>query len=82
MFDASCGLSRPYHRRRVTEDMRRDVDTWLMFLGNFNGVTSYRLVNWSNDFDPQLYKDSAGIADLGCGAVFGHHWAYLDWPDI
>lgn len=81
LYDASCGLSRPYHRRRVTEEMRRDIDTWLMFLENFNGVTSYRLVNWSNDFDLQLYTDSAGNADLGCGAVFGHHWAYLGWPD-
>lgn len=81
LYDASCGPSRPYHRRRVTEEMRRDIDTWLMFLENFNGVTSYRLVNWSNDFDLQLYTDSAGNADLGCGAVFGHHWAYLGWPD-
>lgn len=36
LYDASCGLSRPYHRRRVTEEMRRDIDTLLMFLENFN----------------------------------------------
>lgn len=28
-----------------------------------------------------MYTDSAGNADLGCGAVFGHHWAYLGWSD-
>lgn len=39
------------------------------------------MVNWSNDFDLQLYTDSAGNADLGCGTVFGHHWAYFGWPD-
>lgn len=39
-------------------------------------------IGWSNDFDLQLYTDTAGIADLGCGAVFCHHWAYSDWPDI
>lgn len=50
-MDASCGRLCPYHRRRVTEEMRGDIDTSLMFLENFNEVTSYR---WSNDFDSYI----------------------------
>lgn len=61
--------------------MRRDIDIWLMFLENFNGVILYRLVNWLNDFDFQLYIDSVGNVDLGCGVVFGYYWVYLGWLD-
>lgn len=45
------GVSRSYHRRRVTDEMRKDINTWLLFSENFNvdGVTLCRLVNWSND---------------------------------
>lgn len=50
-------------------------------LENFNGVPSYKLANWSNDIDFQLYTDDAGNDDLGCGEVFGHHWVYLGWPN-
>lgn len=64
LYDASCGLSRPYQKRRVTEDMRRDIDTWLIFLENLNGVTSYGLVIWSNDFDLQLYEGQYKIRRL------------------
>lgn len=81
LYDACCGLSRPYHRRRVTEEMRKDIYTWLAFLEDFNGITSYRIANWLNDFDLELFTDSAGNASLGCGAVFGTHWVYLAWPD-
>lgn len=88
LYDASCGLSRPYHRRRVTEDMRRDIDTWLMFLENFNGVTSYRLVNWSMQMilissyiqilQVMLIKDagqfSVIIGHTWVGRTIGRHW--------
>lgn len=77
LYDASCGLKRPHHRRRVNNEMKEDIYTWLFFLNRFNGITSYRLVDWANDSDLELFTDSAGNPDLGCGAVFGSHWVYL-----
>lgn len=50
----SCWFSRHYHRRGVTDEMRKDINSCLMFLEKFNVVTSCRLINWSNDFDPIL----------------------------
>lgn len=61
--------------------MRKDIDTWLMFLENISGVASYRLVNQFKEFDLHLYTDCAGNANLGCGTVFGHHWPHLGWSD-
>lgn len=80
LYDATRGLTKPHHRRRVTIEMKKDIHTWLLFLDFFNGVTSYQLVNWTTDFDLHLFTDSAGCPDLGCGAVFVSHWAYMLWP--
>lgn len=80
LYDASCGLKKPHHRRRVNNEMKEDIYTWLFFLNRFNGITSYRQVDWANGCDLELFTDSAGNPDLGCGAVFGSHWVYLLWP--
>ncbi|XP_062588297.1 uncharacterized protein LOC134249973 [Saccostrea cucullata] len=80
LYDATRGLTKPYHRRRVSAEMKKDIHTWLLFLDLFNGVTSYQTVDWTADFDLQLFTDSAGHADLGCGAIFESHWAYMVWP--
>lgn len=80
LYVASCGLKKPHHRRRVNNEMIEDIYTWLFFLNRFNGITSYRQVDWANDCDLELFTYSAGNPDLGCGAVFGSHWVYLLWP--
>ena len=80
LYDASCGLSKPHHKRRVNLEMKADIETWLMFLEHFNGVTSYSPVDWANDFELELFTDSAGNSQLGCGAILEKHWAFLHWP--
>ena len=82
LYDATCGLSKPHHKRRVSLEMRADIKTWLLFLECFNRVTSisYRTVDWSNDFDMELFTDSAGNIELGCGAILGKQWAFMQWP--
>lgn len=47
----------------------------MLFLEIFNGGTSYRLVNWSIDFDFQLHRDSAINANIRSGADSYPHWA-------
>lgn len=80
LYDATHGLTKPHHHRRVTVEMKKDIHTWLLFLDFFNGVTSYQVVDWIRDFDMQLFTDSAGCSDMGCGAIFQSHWAYILWP--
>ena len=47
LYDASCGLKKPHHIRRVNNEMKEDIYTWLFFLNRFNGITSYRQVDWA-----------------------------------
>ena len=44
LYDACCGLSQPYHRRRFFNEMKDDIHVWLAFLDSFNGITSYKVV--------------------------------------
>lgn len=60
--------------------MKKDIHTWLLFLDFFNGVTSDQIVDWTRDFDMQLFTDSAGCSDMGCGTIFQSRWAYILWP--
>lgn len=81
LYDATTGLSKPYHKRRVSLEMKQDIQMWLVFLESFNGINSYKQVDWANDFQLELFTDSAGSENLGCGAIFGTHWAFLTWPE-
>jgi hypothetical protein len=57
--------------------MRADIETWLTFLECFNGVTSYKAVDWANDFDVELFTESAGSVQFRCGAILGQQWAFM-----
>lgn len=66
----------------VSDEMRKDINSWLMFLEKFNVVTPCRLVNWSNDFNPilrNIHKVQALlIKDVNQSSP---HWEYLGWHD-
>lgn len=47
---------------------------WLVFLESFNGIHS-------NNFQLELFTDSADSENLGCRAIFGTYWAFLTWPE-
>lgn len=36
-------------------------------VNRFNGITSYKLVDWANESDLELLTDSTGNPDLGSG---------------
>lgn len=64
--------------------MKQDIQMWLVFLESFNGVNSYKQVDWASDFQLELhvFTDSAGSENLGCGAIFGTHWAFFNMACI
>lgn len=37
--------------------------------GVLNGINSYKQVDWASDFQLELFTDSAGSENLGCGAI-------------
>lgn len=56
------------------------MQLWLNFLHDLNGKVYFSEAEWSSNLTLDLFTDSAGSQDLGCGAYFQGEWCYLSWP--
>ena len=80
LYMATSKATKPHHFIRVSKEMFEDLMVWKLFLEQFNGV-SYILDDiWLSNYDLQLFTDSAGGADKGCGVYFMGKWTFLLWP--
>jgi hypothetical protein len=80
LINAIFGLTKKYHHIRIKKDIRLDLEMWLYFLKNFNGISVFHDRFWITNEDVQLYSDSAGGQDLGFGLYFKGHWCHDKWP--
>ena len=76
LIDPIAQLKSPWHRTRVTQDMKEDIEWWMRFLDVFNGLTAMI------DNRPVLpvWTDACLVA---AGAVFGQEYVYTPfstWP--
>ena len=39
LINATCKVTKPHHRIRVSQEMREDLKVWLSFLSDYNGST-------------------------------------------
>ena len=76
-----CGINRPSHYIRVSSGMKADIKIWLSFLENFNATCSFGKNIWLSNSQINLFTDSAGNPDLGCGVFFAGHWTYYQLSD-
>lgn len=72
---------KPYYRVRLTKEVKADVAMWLQFLDRFNGQCFFPERIWLTNQILQLFTDSSGNPDLGCGAYFCGRWAQFAWPE-
>lgn len=79
LINATCGLSKPYHHIRVTQNIQKDLKMWLSFFKQFNGISVFHDRFWISSADAELYSDSAG--SFGLGIYFAGKWAYAAWPE-
>ncbi|XP_033745490.1 uncharacterized protein LOC117331006 [Pecten maximus] len=81
LYDVMSGVKCPHHFIRITAAIKEDLQTWLCFLDCFNGYCGIAEVDWVNDWELQLFTDSAG-GDKGRGgaAFFSPSWAFIEWP--
>lgn len=54
------------------------MQVWLEFLAIYNGSTALSDPDWLDQDTLLMASDSSG--SLGCGVIFGSHWAYIQWP--
>jgi hypothetical protein len=82
LINATCGRLKPHHHVRINSGIRQDLQMWLKFFENHNGVSVFHDRFWVSNADAQLFTDSAGGTGLGFGIFFQGHWCQANWPEI
>jgi hypothetical protein len=80
LIDATSGIKKQHHKVRVTQAMKADLQVWISFLRDYNGVTVISNNFWVSDTKLQLFTDSAGGPLGGFGIYFTGSWAHARWP--
>ena len=78
LIDLTMGIKAPYHKIRLSKEVKEDLRVWQEFLFTYNGRSFFLSDNWASSNTLQLYTDASGA--LGFGAIFGRHWCYGKWP--
>lgn len=81
-YDAMIPLKRPFHKLRLSNELKEDLKLWISFLEQFNGVSYIPSRCWVDSDCLQLFTDSAGSAEFGCGCFFNGKWAFFKWPQV
>ena len=79
-YDATCGITKPHHHIKLTNEIKEDMKMWLEFLENFNGVRILHEQEWLANDVIDMYTDSSGNPNLGCGGYCDGRWFYWQWP--
>ncbi|XP_061175557.1 uncharacterized protein LOC133184484 [Saccostrea echinata] len=79
-YDAMSGASEAHHHVRLSVELKEDLYVWSKFLEEFNGISYFPDKEWISSDVLKLYTDSAGSAELGCGAYFQGKWVFFQWP--
>ena len=79
LYNLSIGLSKPYHHRKITNQVRADLHVWKNFLQSYNRLTFFLDFNFLSQDLLQLYTDSS--TTIGYGGYFGDKWFFGSWSD-
>ncbi|XP_053403684.1 uncharacterized protein LOC123554801 [Mercenaria mercenaria] len=78
LINSTCGVKRPFHHVRLNKGIKLDLEMWLRFFRNCNGISVFHDRFWLSNDDEQLYTDSSG--GIGFGIWFNGHWCHARWP--
>lgn len=62
----------------LSKECKTDLEFWLRFLSDWNGVTVFHDCEFTNSFDMELFTDAAST--LGFGGYFHGKYFYSTWP--
>ena len=79
LIDATIGLSKPFHHKRVSDEMVQDLIMWKQFLVSHNGITMMLPNEWLDNESLNFFTDSSG--SIGFGIIFENAWIAAAWPD-
>ncbi|XP_053391454.1 uncharacterized protein LOC128554230 [Mercenaria mercenaria] len=78
LINSTCGVKRPFHHVRLNKGIKLDLEMWLRYFRNCNGISVFHDRFWLSKDDEQLYTDSSG--GIGFGIWFKGHWCHARWP--
>ena len=77
LIDLLSSVKRAHHFITLSSGAKLDLDTWVHFLKNYNGITFFRSLSVlpSNYFNMQ-----SDASKLAFGATFKNHWLQCTYP--
>ena len=78
LINLTCGVTVPWHNVRITKGAKADLNMWLVFLKEYNGVSIIPDQMWVEDRDLELFTDASG--SVGFGGFFKGRWFQGQWP--
>ncbi|KAK6172556.1 hypothetical protein SNE40_016187 [Patella caerulea] len=78
LINLTIGIRHPSHRIRLNRQVKADINLWLHFIRNCNGITLFINETFLSSDTLKLYTDAA--ASLGFGAVYKNKWCYGKFP--
>ena len=74
LYDLTCGKVKKQHYIKLHSEARADLETWSLFLRNFNGRTIITNDKFISSNTLQLYTDSAQSKGFAC--MFKQFWVW------
>ena len=78
LYNLSTGLTKPFHHRKVTLQVRSDLQVWRTFLTQHNRKTFFLDHKFLSQQVLQLYTDAS--TTIGFGGYLGSKWFSGLWP--
>ena len=78
LYNLSTGLTKPYHHRKVTSQVKSDLQVWRTFLLQHNRKTFFLDYKFLSQQVLQLYTDAS--TTIGYGGYLGSKWFSGRWP--
>jgi hypothetical protein len=79
LIGSTIPLKAPHHVTRVNKSIKGDLNMWLTFLDNYNGVSVFRDQVEITNGELEFFTDAA--ASIGMGIYLKGKWAQAKWGD-
>ena len=77
MYNATIGITKPYHYIRITKQIKEDLLLWKEFLDKYNGITIIKPREKVDSISLHMFSDSC---KTGYGGTFGNWFIQGSFP--
>ena len=79
LFDLSTKVKELHFYVQLRKQCRVDLEWWLRFLSSWNGVHMFYEIDFTSNFDTQLYTDASST--IGFGGFYNWKWFCSRWSE-